>query len=269
MARLNFTGRRRISQNHVQIRVTGIGGIETFQVDLNLEKYLFPSDARVVVEAWRQLELIRFEFGTVGNLTPPSNCRLSEFGTAAGVRFRVKVISSTPPRGRLLGVADRILPKDEHRASLMRVPLLAVRTQDLGREIWRVDFSEEPILLINSRCTRGHSLVQSPEFQALVLPEILRSILTRILRIENIRSVEENDDWTGRWLQFAISLPGTEPPSQSDDSEADDHWIETVVGSFCRWRGVDRLLESAKSESSESSPNESKLERESETERTS
>lgn len=239
MPRFNFTGRRRISHSHVRISVTGIGGIETFTAELQLDKYRFPPAAAVVVEAWRQLELRRFDFGTVGNLQPPGSCRLSEFGTAVGVRFRVKVVSTEPPRGQLLGVADRILPMDEHEESLLRVPLLAVKSQDMGREIWRLDFSDEPLLLVNHRVVGRKSLVQSPEFQSLILPEILRSILNRIILVEGQRSTEDADDWTSRWLRFALSLPGVGPLSEQGDTELDVDWIDSAVGSFCRWRGVD------------------------------
>lgn len=240
MPRLNFTGRRRISHNHVQISVTGIGGIETFSLALQLEAYNFPASARVIVEAARQLELLRFDFGTVGCLQPPAQCRLSEFGTLSGVRFRVKIVSADPPRGRLLGVADRIHPQHRDRRPLLRVPLLAVRSQDLGREIWRLDFSDEPVLLINRRMVRRQALVQSAEFQSLVLPEILRSILQRIILVDQIRVAEDDEDWTSRWLQFAVSLPGVGELPQNGDAELDLDWIDAAVGSFCRWRGVDR-----------------------------
>lgn len=240
MPRLNFTGRRKISHSHVQISVTGIGGIEMFSARIHLESYRFPSNARVVVEAFRQLELARFEFGTVGQIEPPANCRLSEFGSLAGVRFRLKVVSTDVPRGRLLGVADRILPHDSHRESMLRVPLLAVKSQDLGREIWRLDFSDEPLLLVNTRAVHKKQLVQSAEFQSMVLPEILRSILNRIILVDQVRSGDEADDWTNRWLNFAVSLPGVGPLPDDADVELDLDWIDVCVGSFCRWRGVDR-----------------------------
>jgi hypothetical protein len=180
----------------VAITVSGIGGIESFTAELHLERYGFPPTAAVIVEAYRQLELVRFDFGTVGNLTPPANCRLSEFGTLTGLRFRVKVVSTAEPRGRLLAVADRINPRNQQQQSLPRVPLLAVRAQDLGREVWRLDFSDEPMLLVNPRVVPKKHLVESIEFQTLALPEILRSILNRILLVEKVRNAEESDDWT-------------------------------------------------------------------------
>lgn len=240
MPRLNFTGRRKISRNHVTITVSGIGGIESFTAELQLDRYGFPSTAAVIVEAYRQLELVRFDFGTVGNLTPPANCRLSEFGTLNGLRFRVKVVSTTEPRGRLLAVADRINPRNQQQQSLPRVPLLAVRAQDLGREVWRLDFSDEPMLLVNPRVVPKKHLVESIEFQTLALPEILRSILSRILLVEKVRSAEDSDDWTSRWLRFAESMPGVGKIPETDNPAADVDWIDAAISSFCRWRNVDQ-----------------------------
>ena len=240
MPRLNFTGRRRISQSHVGITVTGIGGIETFIAEMQLQSYKLPATAAVIVEAYRQLELVRFDFGTAGDLTPPANCRLSEFGTVAALRFRVKVVSTDAPHGRLLAVADRIVPRNVQQQSLTRVPLLAVKAQDLGREVWRLDFTDEPLLLVNPRVVPKKQLVQSVEFQSLVLPEILRSILNRILLVEQIRTVDDSDDWTTRWLRFAESMPGVGTLPEESDPESDVDWIDAAISSFCRWRNVDK-----------------------------
>jgi hypothetical protein len=240
MPRLNFTSRRRISKNHVTISVTGIGGIETFSAELELGSYGFPDSATVIIEAFRQLELVRFEFGTVGSLTPPASCRLSEFGTLAGLRFRIKVVSTAEPRGQLLAVGDRITPHNAEQQSLSRVPLLAVRAQDLGREVWRLDFADEPLLLVNPRVVAKKKLVQSVEFQSLVLPEILRSILSRILLVEQMRISDDSDEWTSRWLKFAESMPGVGTVPDEADPESDLDWIDAAISSFCRWRSVDQ-----------------------------
>ena len=126
MPRLNFTGRRRIAQDHVKISVAATDGQNGFSARMHLESYGFPDTAAVIVEAYRQLELSRFEFGTVARLIPPPNRRLGEFGTLDGVRFRVKVVSSDEPRGRLLGVADKISASDQVIDRIRRIPLITV-----------------------------------------------------------------------------------------------------------------------------------------------
>jgi hypothetical protein len=242
MPRLNFTGRRRIAQDHIRICVSQDTGQLVFSARMTLESYGFPTSAAVIVEAYRQLELLRFEFGTVVRPIPPPNCRLTEFGSLDGVRFRVKVVSIDEPRGRLLGVADRIAATDEALDRARRIPLITVKGHDLGREIWRVDFSDEPILLVNYRMANKHALVRSPAFQSLVLPEVLRSVLRRVLLIDQYRYFEDEDDWAARWLKFAGSFPGVGDVPEDPDAELDAEWIDSAVSAFCQWRGTDRLF---------------------------
>lgn len=219
------------------ISVTGIGGIETFSANLELASYNFPDSAAVIVEAYRQLELVRFDFGTVGNPAPPASCRLSEFGTLSGLRFRIKIVFTEQPLGRLLAVGDRITPQNAEQQSLSRVPLLAVRAQDLGREVWRLDLRMSHCWSIRASVPKKQ-LVQSVEFQSLVLPEILRSILNRILLVEQVRVPDDSDEWTSRWLKFAESMPGVGPVPDVADPECDIDWIDSAIGSFCRTGGA-------------------------------
>ncbi|MEZ6122228.1 MAG: hypothetical protein R3C49_03505 [Planctomycetaceae bacterium] len=242
MPRLNFTGRKRISHDHVRISVTADNGQYSFSARMNLESYRFPESAAVIVEAYRQLELLRFEFGSVVRPIPPPNCRLTEFGSLDGVRFRVKVVSTDAPRGQLLAVADRITATDEALGRVRRIPLINVKGHDLGREIWKLDLTDEPLLLINYRMANKHSLVRSPMFQSLVLPSVLRTILTRVLLIDGYRQFEDDDDWAARWLRFAASFPGVGEVPEDEDPEMDAEWIEGAVSAFCLWRGVDRLF---------------------------
>ncbi len=241
MPRLNFTGRRRISQEHVKISLV-VDGHNTFSVRMNLEGYGFPDSAAVIVEAYRQLELARYEFGTVVRPIPPPNCRLTEFGALDGVRFRGKVVSVDEPHGRRCDVADRIVASNETLDQTRRIPLLNVKGHDLGREVWRVDFSDEPLLLINYRLCNKHSLARSGMFQSLVLPEVMRSILSRVLLIDQYRYFEDEDDWAARWLRFASSFPGVGEMPDDADPELDAEWIDAAVSAFCQWRGTDRLF---------------------------
>lgn len=242
MPRVNFTGRRRIAQSDVTITIAGLGGVEEFSADLQLADYGLPASARVIVEASRQLELLRFDFGTVGHLQPPENRRLSLFGTADGVRFRVKVVATEEDRGRLLAVADRIIPQCPQQRAMPRVPLLAVRAADLGRTVWQLEFGSEPVLLVNSRLASRKDLVRSAAFQSLALPEVLRSILVRMILVDGTRGPADAEPWATAWLTFAASLPGMAPPPALAGAESDLAWIDDVVAAFCRWRRIDQAF---------------------------
>ena len=80
-----------------------------FDATLDLAKYKFPDNARVYVEAYRQMEWMRFDFGSVASVRPPADRQLSRFESPEGVLFRIRVVSPDgTPSGRLVAEADRI-----------------------------------------------------------------------------------------------------------------------------------------------------------------
>ncbi len=232
--RLNYTGRRRIRQ--VDARITLEEGDEPrFSADLQLAEYSFEDSARVFVEAYRQTTWMRFDFGTVGELRVPPDCRLSEFDTSDAVLFRVRVTSDADRHGVLLAEADRIRPRRPDTEEDNRVPLLPVKPDgDLGDEVFRVDFSDRPLLLVNSRLGDFRAVARNPVFASLTYPAAMREILTRIIRMDQHLDTEDAVDWRSRWLRFATMLPGvSELPPHHDDESVDD-WIQEAVGAFCR-----------------------------------
>ncbi len=230
--RINYTGRRRISRDHVQIIIQE-GNPAKFNAKLELAAYRLPADAIIFVEAYRQTLLIRFNYGTVSKIQPPSDLSLNEFESTEGILFRVKVTSQSPEKGKLLAEADRIkFRRTEEEEE--RVPLLPVVPQDLGHEITKIDFADEPRLLINSAVGDFRNLALSPFFICLIYPQVLREILTRILRIERYYDTDDPEDWKSRWLQYAMMLPGIEKPPEEDEELQIDDWIDEVVAAFSR-----------------------------------
>src|SRR5476651_1773831 len=90
---LNFTGRKRIAQSDVVVAITGKDGNAAFDATLALAKYKFPDNARVYVEAYRQMDWMRFDFGSAASIRPPDDRRLTRFESAEGVLFRIRVVS--------------------------------------------------------------------------------------------------------------------------------------------------------------------------------
>src|SRR5262245_54405002 len=84
-------------------------GSRQFSAFLNLEALDLPSDADVIVEAYRQSLSERFRFGTIANphsIAPPVLKDLD----ADEVAFRVKVIA--PGTGKVLARGDAFRPAD-------------------------------------------------------------------------------------------------------------------------------------------------------------
>ena len=150
--RLNYTGRKKIRLEHVSIALQENGDAPaTFDADLKgLSGYKLPDDAVVTVEARLQTRWMRFGFGTIGAITPAPDRALSEFDSPDGIKFSVKVTAVSGTAGKLLAEAEGIPVRLPGETEERRNPLLPVKADDIGHEVYRIDFSNDPpILLIN------------------------------------------------------------------------------------------------------------------------
>lgn len=236
--RINYTGRKRISRDHVSVVVhKNLSGPARFDAKVELDDYSLPNEATVSVEAYRQTGWMRFDFGTVSELIPSEKRELTEFDSPDGVRFRVRVTSSEPTLGKLLAEADQI-PFHFSGEEEKRVPLLPVASEDLDFEITKMDFTDRPLLLINSSLGDWRTVAKLPVFVSLIYPQVLRQILTRILWVEKYHEVDDLEDWRASWLRYATRLPGiSAPPEEKASSEYDD-WVDNAVAAFSKSHGM-------------------------------
>ena len=239
ISRINRTGRKRIHRRDIdlRLRMAKRGDAPIFDLDLQLTSYGFPAEAHVRVEAWRSNASQRWDYGTVGQRKPPPDRERRLTEVPAGVKFRVFVVAADGS-GRLLGHAPNLRPE------LPLNSLLPLEESDaLGEEVWRVDFGEEgepPVLLANSSIPGISEAVRSdPTFRALVMPEVFRTILTRMVLIDRAPPDDDDNSWAD-WFRIAHAyLPDAELPylggpriaEQVDDSDA-RLWIDQVVGAM-------------------------------------
>ncbi|MCA9243667.1 MAG: hypothetical protein KDA32_06940 [Phycisphaerales bacterium] len=251
--RLNYTGRRKITRDHVGVGVfqNGPRGLE-FNASLALSSYGFAPDALVYVEAYRQTLFMRFSWGRVAALTPPEDRRLTEFDRPDGVRFRVKVVEAAAGAdgrpARLLGLADRLSPVEIDGRNEAESLLPIVRA-DIP-EAWRIDCSPEPELQVNERLVSAPmALARSDVFVSLVLPEALRIVLRHILIVEQLPP-DDQEGWHADWLEMARNaLKAGDPPTP--ETEGGDltnrveieEWIDDAVGRFARLYQIGRKFD--------------------------
>lgn len=235
--RLNYTARRRIRRADAVITLRALPDNSfAFDADLRLAGYGFPPDARVIVEAYRQTYLMRFDFGTISVPVAPADRTLSEFESEAAVLFRVRVTAASGRPGILLGEVDRLRPVAPAEEPDNRIPLLPPVPGDIGEELWRIEFDGRPLLRVNSRLPDWRQTVLSDTFRALVYPAALRQVLQFILFRERYEPAEDFDDWRSRWLLFASRIPGVGAVPRDKD-EYDD-WIDNAVEAFARHFGM-------------------------------
>lgn len=224
----NFTGRRKIERKHVTVTVHHDVRPLEFDLTLDLDPYGFPADSSVMVEAYYRSSaaFMRFHFGTVANVVPPRDRRLTDIDGDI-VFFRVKIVDEG--QKRLLGMAENIQAGTTDESSGGRFNLLPVNFVDLGDEIWNLKLDPRPILEVNSQIEGVRELVHNRIFFGCVYPEVVRKVLG------HIGSEVTDDDievqWKAMWVRYAQSLAG-QPEGQELESIA--AWIEDVVDQFAR-----------------------------------
>ena len=235
--RINYTGRKRIEQYRVDVELYD-DGVPSFTASINLDGLHLPQNARLIVEAKRERSSLRFEWGTVANPSLPANCCLT--GMPSNPKFRLMVVSSDGTN-RLLALANDISPKREGTNG--EESLLWLEEVDLGKEVWRLDFGEpgeNPKMLINKGIPGISAAVREDEaFLGLVIPEVLRTILTRALIVEEFDLSDEEGDWSD-WISFVSGFYDAEFPIISDDPDVNRSsctaWIEGAVEAFVNQR---------------------------------
>ena len=186
LRKLDYTGRRRIARTDISITLDPLGpGRHAFSANLQLASYRLPKRARIFIEAYKNVNRMRFDFGTVGvPIHPPYwQLELTEFAGTNNMLFRVKVVDFESELGKLLAETDQIRPELSDETGADREALLHVRRDDLGERLWRVDIQDAdselmPCIVVNSKLDKA-SFTQSAEFRALVLPAVVEQSMTR------------------------------------------------------------------------------------------
>ena len=247
--RFNSTGRVSIPRSRVDVTLRRLEGNGRkapqngqsnqdtrwfFDLELDLGGFGFPADARLRVEAWRGNAFQRWDWGTVGAPAKLGESSRTLRDVPETCQFRISVIAADDS-GRLLGLADKLRPKLPVESLLPLVPA------DLGSEVWRLDYGEGDdmvVLKVNRDLPDFSKAVRSDlVFRALVMPQVLRSILERALLIDREDPEEPEGRWSP-WFDLARSiLPGRELGGVGHDAQDDqiahaNLWIDDVVAEF-------------------------------------
>jgi hypothetical protein len=230
MARLNFTGRKKILRKDVRAEIYSEDGRLELTAKLDHTGdggYEFPDAAQIIIEARIGQTFMRFGLGTVADQVGIQREHLFEFDhTAAGaLKLDVRVIS---PDGLLLGSAmgiPPVLPDEDKRD---RIPLLPFHASDeLGQRLWRLDLSADPIVEINRGVGDWNAFARQEIFIALVYPELIRAIAQ--WELDQKREPDEDAPWT-RFLHELGHDPA-DAPDENDEIER-ERWLDTVTASF-------------------------------------
>ena len=238
---LNYTGRKKVTRKEAIFSYADESDlIPEFNVLWSLPAQSFPETAKIYVEAHYKETRQRFDFGKVGNITPPANRRLDQLDLTGTTLFDVLVVDESGRHGMLLGRGDGFTAGGESDSE-NRNSILAVKPHAMGQLTWRVeiDTGDAPVLYLNKNIPQAVERVRTdPVFQSLVLPAALREVLTWYAWNEDDA---ETDEHCAKWLAFASYIHDDMPKDGSQHEIR--NWIDDVIHQFCeRFHLCDNLL---------------------------
>ena len=107
--RLNYTRRKSIPSDRFLIRIKDgalPGAPATFEASINLTGFDLPSHGKVFLDPYVNTSSMRFPYGTVGQITPPENCDLSDIDQGRAVLFRLLVVDGNANVGKIFCVDE-------------------------------------------------------------------------------------------------------------------------------------------------------------------
>jgi hypothetical protein len=239
--RLNYTDRKRILREGISIVVDRSDGVtRSFSAKIDLTALPLPPDAKVYLHAYDRWEELIYDFGIAEKIQPPADTALRGLAGTENLKFRVLAIDESGERGLILAHADRIRPFPKAK----RKSILPVDFDDIGQQTWKVVYEGDegaPVLILQRKPNLETLAKTDPTFFFLVYPAVVREVLTHMVFIDGIDSVEEPSvEWHGDWLHFArLVLSGEGSPSILDSKNEDfrsdeiERWIDRVVEEFC------------------------------------
>jgi hypothetical protein len=234
--RLNFTGRKRLASEHIEIRIKQENGASFPSFDATLEPTLtvgLDKAAKIYIEPYVVSSSMRFDFGTVGNPTAPTDTTLSQLDRTESFLFRVKVVDESGHVGRILADANGIRPKDASDDGENRKSLFPVEWVDLGERIWKVAFDKDtgPVLQLTTKVQDlPERRKNDPLLQGAIYPEAFRQVLTLLIEGEGL---DHEAPWVCNWHEFVLKLSGVDLSEDIAD-EDQEQLIEDAVQAFSR-----------------------------------
>lgn len=246
LARFNYTNRLKIDKSSVRISArnskAGPPNLRIERLDLPAEALKVHGEAAwlnadVYVEAWRIRTNSHFRkhIGKVSailkNQNPVFSGLLDSFEDMLGISYRIKVVSTDK---KILAQADHLKSAEDTPAG--QGELIQVYPDDLGEQVWMLDWSDMdagPRVLVNKNLPNpADFFTTNPTIKAIVLPHIIRSVLTAIV-VMRLRGTLENYEWPNAWLGFVGSFFSTSLETESESDVTAMAWVDDAIASFC------------------------------------
>ncbi len=231
-ASYNYTGRKRLDDSTFELNIReNTAAPADLEISLNTEEIEnIPETAVAWVEAYHSSKMMRFCLGGWAEVAQ-KKFALTDFDPGEPLLFRIKIVEESDEKHPIKGWREQIRPVIYDASGRQKKSILPVYPTDLGSCAWKIDWSEpsRPILKVNSRINSIANIVaKDPDFAALVFPQVIREVLTRLLHAD----IEDEEN---EWLTFAESLVADVCERDEDDEEDErliDAWVERVIQRF-------------------------------------
>lgn len=234
-SRINFTGRKRITRDRVDVQVERAQGSLLATIShLGLDGLGLPDHAQLFVEVYHQTFFHRFQCGTVSAPDLPKESGIADFAAPELLHSRVRVVAVDGSQaGQLLALADR-LPVSVIGGEGKSRGLLPVGPGSLGSQFWKMDITGDyPQILINESIADWKSVAQDPWFKSLVFPEALRrAALWAATELQN-GATEEDSDALRDWCKYFRTRLDTDIAEAVENDEVNDDWADKLTEEFC------------------------------------
>jgi len=239
MKRFNYTGRKKVLRDDINIRLQGdFHEKPIVDVALNLDGYDFPPEGDVYLEPQWKTRFMRVHLGRVSNNLRMNGIPLHDFHDAEGLDFRIKVVDQG--EGLLLGIAENVKPynKDEELDQNQQ-SILPVSTVDLSGYgvLWRIYYGEDQqaTLQVERELGSREQVVRSLFFRGFILPAAMHQILVKVVAEDWDEELADPVELSTRWLLFAQQIGAGLPDKKADDNE---EWINEAVRILANRIGV-------------------------------
>ena len=188
MPRIFFNGKRKIPRDKVSV-VLRPGRPPEFVADIDLShlRRKLPANAQVIVEAYHNTMIQRFDFGTSADCRPRCSLRLTEFDERDRPRFRVRVIDVDKDRGSLLASCERVdavVPEESSEGGRSMLKLVGMSDREMRGEFWCLkEIGGGYQIWYNKDVREVEKGIKGKSYETLVfiLTAALRELLERIL----------------------------------------------------------------------------------------
>ena len=220
--------RQRIKQEDIFLDTPEKDNQLYLKVKLSNLKAYFPSDAKIIIEAYNRVQIQHIPLNSVGDYKEELKEEKLNFATPlkSKLNFRVKIID--PQTYKLLGFAENL------KAQKYAKSLLSINFTDDVENLYQIDFENKQHPMVNFNIKLKEAIEK-------IKPFIAEAVFKEIL---NFLIYSNDDDLIlaeHKWFKFAHNIKNIDWQNSNEEEKLE--WKKTVISKFSKQEKiVDKLI---------------------------